>query len=64
MVMRCSFVVRCYGLLPFGLLKSGIPNLIWRTNRRSDLWLVKLNVLKGVQGQLPLRTGKLTFRLQ
>ena len=61
---RCCVVVRCDDPLLFGLLKSGIPNLIWRTNRSSGSWVVTLNVPKELQIRLPSRTGKPTKRLQ
>ena len=62
--MRCRVVTRCDELQLFGPLKSGIPNLIWRTNRSSGSWVVTLNVPKELQARLPSRTGKPTKRLQ
>ena len=57
-------MTRCDEPRLFGLLKSGIPNLIWRTNRSSGSWVVTLNVPKELQARLPSSTGKPTKRLQ
>ena len=64
MATQCRVVTRCDEPKLFGLLKSGIPNLIWRTNRSSGSWVVTLNVPKELQTRLPSRTGKPTKRLQ
>ena len=64
MAIYCRVVTRCDEALLFGPLKSGIPNLIWRTNRSSGSWVVTLNVPKELQARLPSRTGKQTKRLQ
>ena len=64
MATRSRVVLRCDEPQLFGPLKSGIPNLIWRTNRSSGSWVVTLNVPKELQTRLPSRTGKPTKRLQ